>query len=250
MSSLHSYVHFELYADQPEETQAFYEDLFGWTFQQLPDMEYTTATPPGPPDGGLMDRGRMESEIPPTLAYLRVDDLETARSRIGDAGGTVLHEEIEVPGVGRFSVFQAPGNVVQALWEIGPDAGGMERRVQADDPPEGSIVRVEMRSSDPDATRAFFESAFDFSFQEAGPDDWTFERPQPPNGGLATADGASPVPATVTFILVDDLDATLAEVQDAGGKLLEGPEAVEDRGERAIVSVPGGIPQGLWQPIG
>lgn len=36
-------VHFEIPADNEDRARKFYESVFGWTFQVLPEMEYSLA---------------------------------------------------------------------------------------------------------------------------------------------------------------------------------------------------------------
>jgi uncharacterized protein len=47
-------VHFEIHASQPEEIQAFYSALFGWTFHQWGEQDYwLLATGDGNPMAGI-----------------------------------------------------------------------------------------------------------------------------------------------------------------------------------------------------
>ena len=49
--------------------------------------------------------------------YIDVDDLATHRKKIVDAGGTIVVEEMDVPGVGAFSLFADPEGRVLGLWK-------------------------------------------------------------------------------------------------------------------------------------
>lgn len=50
------------------------------------------------------------------------------------------------------------------------------------------------------------------------------------------------------FISTPDLDATLAQVQPAGGSILKGAFDVLDAGRMALILDPAGCPLSLWQP--
>ncbi|MHC4823248.1 MAG: VOC family protein [Planctomycetota bacterium] len=54
--------------------------------------------------GGIMKPE--EGPMPGNMAlYIEVDDLAPYREKIVAAGGTILVEEMEIPGVGKFSLF-------------------------------------------------------------------------------------------------------------------------------------------------
>jgi predicted enzyme related to lactoylglutathione lyase len=119
-----SITHFELYSEDPEATQRFYEDVFGWEFESVGVGEYTLARPPTPPFGGLMPANE---EMPAgTLLYLLVEDAEDASRAIAEADGTVLRDPFEVEGWGTMALFRAPGDLVLALWESAHEADAGE----------------------------------------------------------------------------------------------------------------------------
>ncbi|HET7139127.1 MAG TPA: VOC family protein [Arthrobacter sp.] len=118
-------VHFEIPADDEDRARAFYQSAFGWTFQVLPDMEYSLAmtTPPqadgvtarpGSINGGIFRRGNVLSA--PVLT-IDVEDIDAALARIGRLGGQTVRERMEVPGTGWNAYFRdTEGNVV-GLWQ-------------------------------------------------------------------------------------------------------------------------------------
>lgn len=116
---LGSVVHVELRSDEPEKTKAFYRTVFGWKFQDVPGMNYAMIETPSPPGGGLRETERGESAG--ILNFIHVASVDEASRRIEKAGGRTLVPKQKVPGWGRFSVFQAPGGVVQAIWEAAPE---------------------------------------------------------------------------------------------------------------------------------
>ena len=106
----------ELASQDPPATRRFLEAAFGWSFQtrQMPAGEYLAyETPDG--RGGV--RPVQPSEPPSSLTYVRVRDLADARHRVEDAGGTIVLPPVEVPGMGRFFWFRAPGGPVLACWQ-------------------------------------------------------------------------------------------------------------------------------------
>jgi predicted enzyme related to lactoylglutathione lyase len=55
-------------------------------------------------------------------------------------------------------------------------------------------------------------------------------------------------PAWMTYVSVDDADATAAAVREAGGNVLAEPMDVLDLGRMAVFSDPSGAVFGIWQP--
>lgn len=244
-----SVVHVELYSDDPQATQAFYEQVFGWTFYDVEGMEYTMFEAQGPPHGGLVGRERIDHEdAPGTLPYIYVEDIPATFEAIEPAGGKVLGEPVEIPGTGRIALFSAPGGMIHALWQDLED-GETNARVPEESPPDGSIVHVELHSEDPTDTERFYEEVFGWSFEPLPETDYRIiTLPSPPDGGMLERSTSGFVPPhTLTYILVDEVDEALAEIHEAGGKVLGERYEIEDFGAFGVFEAPGGIVQAVWE---
>jgi predicted enzyme related to lactoylglutathione lyase len=108
-------VHVDLLSNDPAASKEFYRVAFRWKFPPAPFGDYALWEAPAPPHGGL--RKFEAHERPGTIAYLAVDSTEEARQRVVKAGGRVLTEDQEIPGFGRFFLFEAPGGIVQGAFE-------------------------------------------------------------------------------------------------------------------------------------
>lgn len=99
---------------------------------------------------------------------------------------------------------------------------------------------VEFPAKDLARTKAFFESAFGWSFTDYGPGYTAFEN-QGLDGGFFQADLASSTEKGAALIIFysDQLEATLAKVQKAGGSIL-----------KPIYSFPGGRRFHFAEPSG
>ena len=51
------------------------------------------------------------------FVYIAVDDRASYRQRITEAGGKIVVEEMEVPGMGSFSLFADPDGRVMGIWK-------------------------------------------------------------------------------------------------------------------------------------
>lgn len=247
-----SIVHIELNTDDLDATKAFYEAAFDWsteTMEMDDDMTYTSWRAPNPPGGGLMQRQEGPYTPPATLFYIQVDDIESAREAITDAGGDLLVEEIAVPEMGVFAVFSDPGGVVEAVWEDRyegePPEGGWPRFTDAPEP--GSVTHFELYTEDPDATRAFHEAVFGWAFETIDDGAYTMIRPPtPPYGGLMAATDDMPA-GTLAYLLAESAEDTCDAIEDAGGRVLREPFEIEGWGTMAVFEAPGGIVQAVWE---
>ena len=123
-------VHFEMPYDNRERMAKFYESAFGWQTQMLgEDMgNYVLATTTetdekGPRRLGAINGGffRKEPSRPtqsPSLV-VAVDDINESVKKVTDAGGKVLGQPVEIPGVGQYVSFtDTEGNCGSMLQPI------------------------------------------------------------------------------------------------------------------------------------
>lgn len=120
-------VHFEMPYDDAERVRKFYEDAFGWQMQQFgEDMgNYVVAqttdtangrpTAPGAINGGFFPKKPDWPAQHPSVV-IAVDDIDAAMKDVAKAGGEVLGEPMQIPGVGRYVSFNdTEGNRVSLL---------------------------------------------------------------------------------------------------------------------------------------
>jgi uncharacterized protein len=105
---------------------------------------------------------------------------------------------------------------------------------------------VEFPAKDLGATKAFFESAFGWSFTDYGPDYTAFEN-QGLDGGFFQSDLASSTDNGAALIVFysDQLEATLAKVEKAGGSILK-PIYAFPGGRRFHFTEPSGNEFAVW----
>jgi predicted enzyme related to lactoylglutathione lyase len=113
------------------------------------------------------------------------------------------------------------------------------------------IVHAEIRSSDPDATRAFFGELFGWTYPNEGAfPGYTFVETGVP-GALYTA--ISPLQGDgdlVTFFVgVQDMESAVADAVRLGGRVVQDPVAVPGV-SFALISDPQGHVVGLAQQLG
>lgn len=128
MKKMYPVVHFELPAFDRDRMTDFYTRAFGWKADKLgPEMGHyvtvsTTETDenrmvktPGAINGGLYPRNESMGAVYPSLV-IGVDDLNKVAEYITSAGGKLLGEASDIPGVGKFQSFEdTEGNRLSIL---------------------------------------------------------------------------------------------------------------------------------------
>jgi uncharacterized protein len=128
-SKMNPVVHFEMPAEDRKRMAAFYTHVFGWKTQMLgPEMgDYVIATTtesdeetgrpknPGAINGGFFTKsGDKPAQYPSVV--IAVEDIEEHMKKVEKAGGEVLGEPWDIPGVGLYvSFIDTEGNRVSML---------------------------------------------------------------------------------------------------------------------------------------
>lgn len=121
-------VHFEMPAEERERVAAFYTEVFGWQTQLLgPEMgDYVLATTtesgpdgrpktPGAINGGFFPKSEDKPAQYPSVV-IAVENIQMHMKKVNRAGGQVLGEPMEIPGVGWYvSFLDTEGNRVSML---------------------------------------------------------------------------------------------------------------------------------------
>jgi uncharacterized protein len=122
-----SVVHFEMPYENRERMAKFYQSAFGWQTQMLgQDMgNYVVATTTetadaGPTKPGAINGGFYEKTKDKPMQYpsvvIAVDDIKQSTDKVVKAGGKVLGDPWDIPGVGKYVSFVDPeGNRVSML---------------------------------------------------------------------------------------------------------------------------------------
>jgi predicted enzyme related to lactoylglutathione lyase len=123
-------VHFEMPFEDRKRMAKFYKSAFGWQTQLLGEEmgNYVLTTTvetdakgpvrPGAINGGFYPKKPDWPAQYPSIV-IAVNDIKKAAAKVVKAGGTVLGEPMEIPGVGRYVSFVDPeGNRVSMLQPI------------------------------------------------------------------------------------------------------------------------------------
>jgi uncharacterized protein len=125
-----SVVHFEMPYENRERMSGFYQSAFGWSTQALGEEmgNYVVATTtetdekgpvrPGAINGGFYPRKPDQPDSNPSLV-IAVKDIRESIRKITEAGGRILGEPVDIPGVGPYASFiDTEGNRLSVLQPV------------------------------------------------------------------------------------------------------------------------------------
>ncbi len=113
-------VHVEIPAANVEAASKFYQELFGWKMQRVPEFNYTMWED-GSGFGGGFNVVSEENPVGQVLVYIHSEDIEADLKKVVKLGGKVIHPKTEISQTGWFGVFQDPtGNVLALYTSLDP----------------------------------------------------------------------------------------------------------------------------------
>jgi predicted enzyme related to lactoylglutathione lyase len=223
----------------------FYGDLLGWERERYePDPEgywYFRR------DGKLVARleaFRMAGQVPSWLGYVSVDDVTATVGKVGDAGGTVLAEPLDVAGeAGSMAVCQDTEGAVFALWQSGELKGAQ----LVNEP--GCWTWNNLMTRDVDAAKDFYGRVFGWTAAQpqGAPDyiwNWQVDGQRWPEGlaGLMRMGTDMPPdapPHWQVYLMVESTDEAVEKHKAAGGRLIYGPVDIPIARMAAVVDPQG-----------
>lgn len=212
----------DLMAPDVGTARAFYEAVLGWSFADTGSEYggYVIAEAEGAAAAGIGPL-REGARTGWTL-YFATDDADATAARVGQLGGTVLLPPGDVGPLGRMSVVADPTGAPFGLWQAGRHIGAGV----ANGP--GGLTWEDLRTSDPEAARAFFADLFGYRFegipQEAG-DYRIMFRPgeDHPIGGIGGMMGSEGEPHWLVYFGVTAADPAASAAERGGGAVLAPP---------------------------
>ena len=113
-----AFVHLELNTDDIQHARAFYEQVLGWSFDDVPigGETYTQINTPTAPGGGIQLKA--DEELPAHwMPYVAVDSVADTVARARDAGARILVDTSDVEGHSPVAVIGDPAGAIFGIWE-------------------------------------------------------------------------------------------------------------------------------------
>ena len=251
---------YELMTPDADAAKAFYDAVVGWQIGD-PVAEFQGYRMIGRSDGGfnggilpLTDEMQQHGARPTWLAYIGVDDTDSAAAAIAQAGGKVLMPAFDIPGVGRIAMVADPqGAPFYVMKPIPPEGRENEQSdVFSVDQPQ-HVRWNELATTDPDSAIDFYRTQFGWS-QEGDMDmgemgKYRFIQSHATNiGAVMPKPPQMPVTKWTYYFGVDDIDRAAEAVKSGGGQVVNGPMEIPG-GEFAANAIdPQGASFGLVGP--
>jgi len=206
-----------------ERAAAFYGHVLGWRYD--PQTHQVTNT--------TEHIGIYSVDAPPTLfCCYAVADLDGARQAILAGGGTV--DEVEEFDFGTLRGATDAQGTSFGIFQ--PNPGQPRPELNGSGPGELSYITYEV--TDSAAFRAFYGRVLLWTFEPGRiADGWQVQQTHP----MAGVAGGSAAPVTVPMWTVEDVDAAVARVREAGGAVIDEPsqqpygktaQCTDDQGSR------------------
>ncbi|HTG00933.1 MAG TPA: VOC family protein [Nitrospirota bacterium] len=133
-------VHFEIPYNEAKRMVKFYRNAFGWEMQMLGEEmgNYVLATTAESGRTGPKKRGRINGGFFPKKpdwpaqypsVVIAVDDMAKSIKKVSKAGGKVLGEPMDIPGVGPYvSFIDTEGNRISMLQPLRRNRPGTKKK--------------------------------------------------------------------------------------------------------------------------
>ena len=145
----------DLMTTEPEASEAFFTELFGWQVKEVDKgpEPYRMLSSDGTDIGGIVALAKTHGVPSHWIAYVAVDDVNAAAERAQAGGGETVVPPTEIKNVGKFTVLKDPtGGFISAWKSAGPYPA------ENDDPtPAGRFIWEELLTTDVDAAKALLD---------------------------------------------------------------------------------------------
>ena len=208
-----------------DKTRAFYNGLFGWDAQTIPDPQaggYTMFFLDGKMVGAAGPIFGPDQQ-PAWATYVCSADADSTVQAVKDAGGQVLMGPMDVMGQGRMAVLADPTGAHISIWQ--PQVHRGAELVNE----KGSFCWNELYTRDIPAARDFYQKVFGWGVEESEFSGGAYTLFQVDGRRIAGGlDMTKMLPDSVpphwlVYFTVDNAADTVAKAKELGGTVLSGP---------------------------
>lgn len=234
----------ELMTPDAQKARAFYAELLGWTYQDVPmgDVTYTLVHKGEAQIAGIMEM--KDSPHPPHwMSYVSVEDVDAAAKRAGENGGTVAVAPQDIPNIGRFAVIGDPDHAYVSLFK------SADGDAPARQPGVGEFCWETLSTNDIERAKSFYGAVVGWKVGRGpdGSDITVFTT----SGGTQVADVQKAEgfpPMWMTYVIVEKLEDANARAEKLGGTIVVPLIEVPQVGRISVMRDPTGAHLGLFEP--
>ena len=111
------------------------------------------------------------------------------------------------------------------------------------------LCHFEFLTNDIEKCQSFYAAVFNWGFGSSSIPGYTLIRTRhDPSGGIMNGLPELPAPHFIAYFMVDDIEATLGKIQQAGGEIVKGETPVPHVGAYALFRDPDGNVLAIFKP--
>jgi predicted enzyme related to lactoylglutathione lyase len=226
----------DLQTSDQDAAKAFYADLLGWEYEDVPIGDDATYAMAKLQDHSVAAIGGSQDEsIPPHWnCYVTVADADASAARAAELGATLLAEPFDVFDAGRMAAFADPQGAVLSVWQAKENIGAGLVNVP------GALTWNDLISPDLEASAAFYRDLFGWQIEEIPGSDgqyWSITNGGRMNGGIMPMPPGGH-PAWNLYFAVEDVDAAVARAGELGAGTVMGPMDIPNGSRLAVIRDP------------
>lgn len=222
---------YELMSPDADAATRFYGNVLGWSVDRMPgenDLDYRIASTGGTHIAGIA-QGSCEDMPKQWLVYFGVEDVDKSTDAASQAGASIQIPPTDIPDVGRFSFLADPQGALFYLMR-GNSSEDSHSFKCGQTVPQGHAVWNELTAPDPEAALGFYGQLLGLRKDGAMPmgelGDYSFIHSGPDCIGAMMGDVPGGRRGWQVYFSVDDIDAAVERVQQAGGRTVQGPDEI------------------------
>ncbi|MDX6633488.1 MAG: uncharacterized protein QOG09_255 [Solirubrobacterales bacterium] len=219
----------DLATTDQEGAKAFYSELFGWQAEDMPvgdGVNYSMMRLDGRDVAAIapQPQAQREAGVPPLWnSYVSVENADASAERAKELGANVHVPPFDILEAGRMAVIQDPQGAFFMVWQANQHIGAGLVNVP------GALAWNELASSDLDGSKAFYSELFGWEISpfEGSPEPYlAIKNGDANNGGIREATPPGTPPHWLVYFGADDVEASLAKVEELGGTKVAGPISI------------------------
>jgi len=116
---MHGFGHVAIPTTNFKKAKKFFGTVFGWTFKDMPEMNYVLFRAGNPPNGGFYEVKKMPKKGQVSV-FIEVEDIDAKLKEIKRVKGKVLVKKSPVGDMGWIAQFVTPDGCALSLWQSLP----------------------------------------------------------------------------------------------------------------------------------
>lgn len=247
-----SFCWWSLMTKDVDKANAFYQQLFDWTLDEMEIPGQGKATIYNAGKGGFGNPVPLEPDFPgPShwMAYITVENVDEACQRMESIGGKVCVPAFDIPTIGRTAIINDPIGTAFHIFTPAQDEGDLNMIGNG----LGEICWMELMVDEPTPLLAFYGELFGWKFSEPmavnGGEYISLEINGDKVGGIMKRPPDVPQmpPVWMNYFRVTSVDEWSAKVQALGGKVVMPKMEIPETGFFACIEDPTGAHSYLFE---